>query len=571
MQIFLVQSAVMITDWIATPDFPADYRGPCDRPFTPFRDPSCAKPMVEMLGALAAEDALAVAIDDGTSALSRDALMRAISKVRIAIEDALSASGRVGMEEGRIGVLLPPGIPYSAGIFGALAAGQCCVLLDSSFPEARNAAIAAQTGISLLLTTDAAIASSATDASGLWRGVVTVDVRRALREDDDGRMNDFWGASLPRTFACSTNTLDSPAFILCTSGSSGRPKPIVHSQRTMLHWARTTHNSLHVTPADRVLSLSSPSTLGGLTGLLGFLLGGASLQLLDVRQSGLAGLLNTLRDKPITILRAAPSMMRGLAGLSDGPATFGQLRAVQMYGELLTKADVAALKRVLPPGCLIRTTYGSTEASGLCWFAGEPDDHDPVRVAAGALMPDTMAAILDEHGRSCARGEPGELVIRSRYNALGEWIDGALVAGRIQAHPSGDGTTVYHTGDMARCNDDGIFVALGRADRLVKINGQRLDLSEIECALRQVAIVSQAEVVAYQVSHVVRLMAFVVPASPDAMGTLAATLAAIRAALAASIPSFMIPGRILLLPSMPVLPGGKVDTPALLAIANEGH
>jgi acyl-CoA synthetase (AMP-forming)/AMP-acid ligase II len=85
------------------------------------------------------------------------------------------------------------------------------------------------------------------------------------------------------------------------------------------------------------------------------------------------------------------------------------LRLVQLFGEPPWKADLVDLRKILPRTCLIRSTYGSTEASGLSWFAGDADDYDPFRSATGILMPDTSALIIDDDGGPRPIGEAGEL------------------------------------------------------------------------------------------------------------------------------------------------------------------
>lgn len=527
--------------WIATPHIRPDYRGPVDRPHAPFVDPKQAPPILEMLRVRASRQPARVAVADDHGALTYADLHAAAHRLAGRIQ-------AVASDRGSVAVLLPTSAAYAVAIFGCLAAGRLCVLLDPNFPPARNAALAAQTGVTLALTT--VEGASKID----WTGV------RVLGVDPHARPPDL---DPPIGPAPGSPDLDAPAFLLCTSGSTGEPKAIVHSQRTMLHWARTTHEALHVGPDDRVISLSSLSSLGGFTGLLSFCLAGASIQMLDVRVSGLSGLLSTLVTQGVTILRAAPSAVRALAQLPEARTSFAGLRIVQTYGEPLMKADVEALQSVLPATCHIRSTYGSTESSGLSWFAGEADDHDPVRVASGALMPDTTAAIVDEEGRPCARGEAGDLWIRSAYNALGEWVGGRLIAGRLQPHPSNDGTRVFKTGDIARCSSDGVFVVLGRADRMVKINGQRIEPAEIETVLRRLPVVGQAEVVADGSAQPVRIVAFVVPS-----GTAQADLVPLlRAELRASLPAYMMPSRIFVVPSIPLLPGGKVDGLALRALA----
>lgn len=529
-------------EWIATPQIRPDHRGPVDRPYLPCVDPKDAPPILDTLRAVAARQAHRVAIADDDSALTFGELLDAAQRLAQRI-------GEVAPGTGCVAILLPTSAAYAVAVFGCLASGRLCVLLDHNAPRARNAALAAQTGAALVLT-----ASDEIDGFD-WPGVqaLGVDSRAPLPQRADSAIGRLPGSP----------DLDAPAFLLCTSGSTGEPKAIVHSQRTMLHWARTMHEALHLDAADRVVSLSSLSSLGGFTGLLSFCLAGASVQLLDLRTSGLSGLMSTLVTQGVTILRAAPSTMRGLARLPDAATSFAHLRVVQTYGEPLMKADVAALKEVLPAACRVRSTYGSTEASGLSWFAGDPDDHDPLRVASGTLMPDTSATIVDEEGRSCARGEAGELWIRSAYNALGEWVGGQLAAGRLQPHASNDGTRVFKTGDIARCNADGVFVVLGRADRMVKINGQRIEPAEIETALRRSPAVERAEVAVVESNQARQIVAFVVP-SASAPADL---LPLLRADLRASLPGFMMPARIIVLPTMPLLSGGKVDGLALQALA----
>ncbi|MEO7057527.1 MAG: AMP-binding protein, partial [Caldimonas sp.] len=450
----------MRTDWIATPHFRPDHRGPRERAFVPFADPAESPSILQILRRCVDRHPDAIAIECDGKATSYERLWR----------DAMALAGeigRVGDDRGAVGILLPGDASYVAALFACLLAGRLCVLLDEGYPASRTRQIVARTGLEML------ICPAGFAPAGDWPPLRFLGVRPGVQPAGDGV--EPTGAALG---------LDEPAFILCTSGSTGQPKAIAHSQRTMLHWARTTHEALHVRPDDRVLSLSSLSTLGGLTGLLNFVLAGVCVQMCDVKSVGLAGLLDTLARRPVTVFRAAPSLLKSLVRVPEAERSLSRLRAVQTYGEPLLKADLHAWQPLLPAGCHVRTTYGSTEASGLSWFAGAGDDYDPIRVAAGVLMPDTLAAIVDDDGASCARGEVGELLIRSRYNALGEWVDGRIDTALFAPHDTDDGSRIFATHDLALCHPDGVFVVQGRLDRMAKINGQRLDPSEIEAVLR---------------------------------------------------------------------------------------
>lgn len=526
--------------WIATPHLRPDYRGPVGRAYVPFRDPALSAPMIATLEGLATKSADAIAIDAPGEALSYRSLWQAVCRLRSQIESIAETNASIA-------ILLPIGAAYVVAVFAVLASRRIGLLLDQRFPDDRNAAIAAVAGV------DVVLAASELGDAWVWRNVATVNSAAAFDQ--------AVAAVAPRDALA----LDEPAFILCTSGSTGLPKAIVHSQRTMLHWARTVADAMHLTPEDRVLSVSSPSNLGGFVALLACALTGASMQMLDVASLGLGALINVLETRPVTILRAAPSFLRSLARVPGAAAAMARLRLLQLFGEPLWKADLAELRRILPAGCLIRSTYGSTEASGLSWFAGDPDDYDPLRVATGILMPDTTALVVADDGRPCPPGEAGELVIRSKYNALGEWREGRILGGMFEPAAPDDSSRTYRTGDIARFHPDGVFVVLGRKDRMLKINGQRVEPGEVEAALRRSPEVAEAEVLPYDLAGATRLVAFAIPAAnagPDLANRLKADLQSV-------LPRFMTPSRILLLSGMPRLPGGKVDAQRLLALADE--
>ncbi|MGH8230708.1 MAG: class I adenylate-forming enzyme family protein, partial [Steroidobacteraceae bacterium] len=400
--------------------------------------------MIERLSAVAARRAghPAVVDDDGT--LSYAQLQTAVERLAAAIERHAAATGPVG-------IALPIGRSYVVAAFACLAARRLAVMLDAGHPAARNAAIATATGITLTLIEQHGHAALA--------DVPTIEV-------------DLLGEQGAATQGASSNPrplfdVDAPAFILCTSGSTGQPKAIVHSQRNLLHMARTGHDAFHFDEDDRLLALSSPSALGGLIPLLHVPLAGATLHLLNLKARGIGGLLSDLQNYPISVLGAAPSLLRGLARLPLATRAFAGLRIVQTYGEPLTKDDVRMLRGVLAQGCYIRTGYAATEAGGTSWYARDDDQHDPVQIAAGTVLPDCAAADIDDDGGNCAAGEVGELWLRSRYAALGEYVDGQLLPGRLQPDPDDPGQRIYRTGDMARHDDDGVFVVLGRADRMI--------------------------------------------------------------------------------------------------------
>ena len=459
-------------------------------------------------------------------------------------------AGEIGEinSSGPIGISLPTDSRYALAVFACLTARRLSVLLDENYPQERNIEIARRAKVELILGSSKQGGQSVT-SDFLFKEVRYSEgpVTQPARVDNSALEN------------------DAPAFILTTSGSEGKPKALVHSQRTMLHWVRTLHDAMHVEPEDRVLSVSSPSSLGGFTSLLTFPLSGASSQMFDIKASAFRGLFDCLQSSPVTILRAAPSLLRSLCRYPElAKPSMARLRIVQTYGEPLLKSDIGEFRKVIPPTCLIRTTYGSTEASGLSWFARDDDNYDKARVATGTLMPDTRAAIVDEAGNTCRPNEVGELLIASRYNSPRRVDRWAACSRQIRAGRRRSECSHFSNGDLARVSSDGVFVVLGRRDRMAKVNGQQVELAEVETALRKIRFLTAAEVICQDLNGNARLTAFVV--SPGAEPHQLAN--DVRNELASSLPSFMVPARIILLNAIPLLPGGKVDVGALIRILN---
>lgn len=445
---------------------------------------------------------------------------------------------------GAVGLLLPASAAYSAAIFACVAAGRVCVPLDLQYPHQRNADIAAATGVSLVLTQNG--------SSSFGPAIATLDVSLALARDLDGT-----------GLLATPLKIDDPAFILCTSGSTGRPKAIVHSQRSLLNGLSYLVDTLRVRPGDRVLIPLSIAVYGGFYPQIAYPLAGATTKCGGLGLGGLRDFMDTMIRRQITILRAGPSLLRSLCQLPGAVEAFRSVRVINIGGEALLKTDLELMRRCIQPGCEIYAQYAATEFQ-FCstWSSHDPEGAHPARVSSGTITPGTSIMLLNEDGSPCAPGEAGELVLRSRQIAIGEWEDGHFVPGRMQPDPHDPSMRIFRTGDIAEWSGNGVLLILGRADRMVKVNGQRVEPAELETTLTRLPGVRLAAVVARQLSNRVILLAFVVPddgADEDLAGRL-------RQALREKLPAFMVPSRIRGIESIPTLPEGKRNEAALLAI-----
>jgi acyl-coenzyme A synthetase/AMP-(fatty) acid ligase len=226
---------------------------------------------------------------------------------------------------------------------------------------------------------------------------------------------------------------DEPALVHYTSGSTGRPKGIVISSRAMLRRSLVYLDAWHITASDRFIGTTQPSTNSGFCSSLGALCGGARLLVQSLASEGAGSLLALARNEGLTLMCAGPSVVRLLFSLEGAREAFSQLRVLRSSGETVLQADIANWRAILPRGCHIAHAYASTEAMfGAHWFV--PPDYAAAepRLPAGHPLADQDYALVDEAGRNVPPGEAGELVLRSRHVASGEWRDGTCVPGRMQ-------------------------------------------------------------------------------------------------------------------------------------------
>jgi acyl carrier protein len=172
--------------------------------------------------------------------------------------------------------------------------------------------------------------------------------------------------------------------------------------------------------------------------------------------------------------------------------------------------------------------------------------------------------IVDEAGREAPAGEIGELWVKGRYMSPGYWRRPDLTERAFARDRDNPDLRIYRTGDLGMIRPDGKLQLAGRADSQVKLGGQRVELSEIETALRALTGVSQAAVVARQTADGPAVHAYIVPVKGTRL-----QIATLRRQMAERLPAYMLPARIALLDAMPLNSNGKVDRKALAPIGDE--
>jgi non-ribosomal peptide synthetase-like protein len=358
---------------------------------------------------------------------------------------------------------------------------------------------------------------------------------------------------------------DAPAYVIYTSGSTGKPKGIVITQRSICHFLRSENAVLGVTAADKVYQGFSVAFDMSFEEIWISYLAGATLWIGPKEISGDPETLPRMLDaNAVTVLHAVPTLL----------ALFNQdvpsLRLINLGGEACPESLVERWSR---PGRQMFNTYGPTEATVSASLARLRPGH-PVTI--GTPLPNYGLLVVDanpdpnvEPGnlRLLPIGAVGELCITGPGLAAGYLGRPDLTAEKFLPNPWASGAhdaRLYRTGDLARIGPDGEVTCLGRADDQVKIRGFRVELGEIEALLAQQPGVGTVAVLLRKDDGIDQLVAYLVPEAVDRLDT-ALDPKALRTALAATLPPYMVPGRYEIQAAMPRLTSGKIDRKALKA------
>jgi acyl-coenzyme A synthetase/AMP-(fatty) acid ligase/acyl carrier protein len=266
----------------------------------------------------------------------------------------------------------------------------------------------------------------------------------------------------------------------------------------------------------------------------------------------------------IDVLKIVPSH---LAALQSGknPQAVMPARRLILGGEASRLDWIERLRR-LAPQCEIFNHYGPTETTvGVLTYrvAGALPATSSRTLPLGKALPGSVVHVLDAQGRPVPAGEKGELCIGGRGVARGYLNRPDLTAEKFIADPfsAAPGARLYRTGDLARSLGGGAIEFCGRVDHQVKVHGYRVELGEIEAALRAQDGVRDAVVLAREEASGDRqLVAYVVGDTEPQV---------LRNELKARLPQYMVPPAFVCVEQLPLTANGKVDRQGLAALPLE--
>jgi amino acid adenylation domain-containing protein len=437
-------------------------------------------------------------------------------------------------------------------VLGVLKSGACYVPIDPSYPVERILMMVGDVPQMRLV-----LVSKETRAR--------VDSRTALALDEEWGSIAGSSSSNPEGGAGAQDL----AYIVFTSGSTGRPKAtaVMHlGWSNLLHWFV---NEFSISSEDRCLLVSSFGFDLTQRAMAMPLVAGGELHLLPEKHFDRGFLVGALQRNEITLINCSPSLFYPVAQGAAQQQTeeLPALRCVFLGGEAIAASRIEAWARRHSHTAIVNV-YGVAECSDVStWYRLR---HYPRYVATsvplGTAIYNTAVHVVDETLAEVAPGEVGEICLGGIGVGKGYVNDAALTAERFVAAPSSFGAagTLYRTGDLGKILSDGTLAYVGRVDHQVKIRGRRIELEEIEAALRRCPGVRDAVVIKRIFAEGdERVVAFLVEDDAAGNGQGPITAKRLRQELKRTLPEWMVPNLFLALREFPLNPNGKVDRSAL--------
>lgn len=356
--------------------------------------------------------------------------------------------------------------------------------------------------------------------------------------------------------------LDSLGIIYLTSGSTGRAKGVLRTQRALMRPIIKLVPTFGFGPGTRISHLTSFAFAGSTPAIFGGLLSGSAIDIFDLRKMDATNFAKTIRSRNITVMLLNPALLRELVEiLSVNPGGW-EPQLIIVGADKLRPEDINSLRDRLGWTCPIVNRLASSEVGIIAEWVISSDRLDPdLTVPVGYAKDYCEIEIIDETGACLPPGEIGEIVVYSEFLASGYWQQPDLTAEKFSAAPLPDAPNRRRliTGDMGRLQEDGLLDFLGRKDNMVKIRGYRVEMDAIENALRKLEGVAEAVVVVRPDARDADHLVGYVQKMPGA----AIIGFDLRKDLLRNLPNFMVPRRIIVLDHFPLSSGGKILRGAL--------
>ncbi|WP_327303467.1 amino acid adenylation domain-containing protein [Streptomyces sp. NBC_01298] len=355
-----------------------------------------------------------------------------------------------------------------------------------------------------------------------------------------------------------------PVYTMFTSGSTGRPKGVLMGNGALVNLTRWQLGVLAMDGTTRFMQYAPIGFDVSFQEIFPTLAAGGTLVSREpVDRRDLPSLVRRVAETGVTHLYLPVAALRPFALAADElNEELPTLRHICVAGEQLQVDGAVQGFFARRPRVGLFNMYGPTETHVVTAQELTADTQPwPAHVPIGRPIPGVGAQVVDVTGHLAPAGVPGELLLGGECPAQGYVNDPERTAERFVPDPYGTGPDArrYRTGDLVFRDERGVLVYAGRDDHQVKIRGHRVELGELENAALAVPGVRAAVAASHREGSQRELVLFLVPGKEQP-----AAPATVRAALAATLPSYMVPTHVLPVASIPTSHNGKLDRAALL-------
>ena len=352
---------------------------------------------------------------------------------------------------------------------------------------------------------------------------------------------------------------DKPAYVLFTSGTTGRPKGVVIANRSVVNYAEAFKREFHTVPGDVMLQYSVCSFDIFVEEVFTTLLNGATLAIpsSNIIKGDIRWLMDFVTRHNVTEISGFPYLLADMEKLPSIPSS---LRLLISGGDVIRASYISNLRNT---GVRIYNTYGPSETT-VCATYFRIDNAHPLAdgtYSIGKEIKGVEVKILDKNMKEVAPGMTGEICISGEGVGLGYMGNPPE---QKNYTTMSDGRRVYRSGDLGYRMADGNIAFLHRKDEQVMILGKRVEPKEVENVLNSAPNVERGVVRGFTDKNgLAYLAAYFVPKSPKF------SVKSIRSWLATKLTDFMIPEFFVALKSIPLNRRGKVDMKALPVVVKE--
>ena len=452
------------------------------------------------------------------------------SEVRQIIQSVIYS---IPFQNKRIGIVGENDIHTYASILAVLISGNTYVILHPSYPDERNRKIIASADIDIVL--------GCGEKPDYLTGISYNSVDRLPEADIDRALTEKGSA-------------ESEAYIIFTSGSTGEPKGVPISRLNLdAFYTAYTKLNWNLDEKDRMLQMFELTFDVSVVSFLYPLTLGATVYTVGHKEIKHFKVVELLEEQALTYATVTPSLLQLLSPYFED-IHLPHLKYLIVTAEA-SQVDVITKFRSCAPNATFINLYGPTEATIYCCAYNIPLNNVKAyngMIAIGRSFAGTEIQIVDENGEQVRQGEQGELLVCGQQ-VMNGYLDNLQKTqdAIIEMH---DGKRFYKTGDLCYLDEEGDIFYCGRKDHQVKIQGFRVELSEIENTARKILKHSRNILaVAYNQNGSGNSIALVIEGKDDV------DTEGLKLSLSRELPYYMIPREIKFLDKIPVNNSNKID------------